>query len=120
MFKILNSTTEDVVALKVEGKIQKSDYDELHKHIETKTNDHQKINMYMELENIEGVTPKAALDDVMTYFKYVTDFGKIAVVGEEKWGSLIAGTSGEFYSAHIRFFTMKQKEQAKNWIENKT
>jgi hypothetical protein len=120
MFNILENTNNNLVAIRIEGKINKRDYDDLLPVIEKKRNEHSNINMYLEFHDIEGVTPKAALDDIMTYFKYVADFDKIAVIGEDNWGNLLESTSNTFYSARIRFFSFSQKEQAKNWIENET
>lgn len=116
MFNVLDFTRNDLVAIQVEGKIDKKDYKELGELVENKGKDHEKINMYLEFKNIEGVTPKAALDDIMTYFKYVTRFNKIAVLGEESWGNLLASTSNEFYSAEIRFFRLDRKQEAKAWL----
>ena len=117
MFNILEKTHNNLVAIRIEGKINKKDYEDLLPVIEKKSNEHSNINMYLEFHKIEGVTPKAALDDIMTYFKYVADFDKIAVIGEDNWGNLLESTSNAFYSARIRFFSFNQKEQAENWIE---
>jgi hypothetical protein len=116
MFEILDITKNNVIAINIEGRINKRDYDELLPIVEEKSRQFGKISMYLEFNNIKGVTPKAALDDIMTYFKYATKFDKIAVIGEEHWGSLLASTSKEFYSANIRYFKLKQKEDATSWI----
>lgn len=117
MFKVLGDfSSKHLIGIHVEGKIEKSDYESLQSMIQEKSEKYGSLNMYLEFHNIQGVTPKAALDDIMTYFKYLTDFRKIAVVGEERWGILLSSTSSEFYSAKIRFFTHEKHEEAKKWI----
>ncbi len=116
MFHILENTGNNLVAIRIEGKINKRDYNDLLPVIEQKRNEHSHISMYLEFYNIQGVTPKAALDDIMTYFKYVADFDKIAVIGEDNWGNLLQSTSNEFYSANIRFFNLDRKQEAKSWL----
>ncbi|MGY8914825.1 MAG: STAS/SEC14 domain-containing protein, partial [Flavobacteriales bacterium] len=49
---------------------------------------------------------------------HAKDYEKIAMVGDKKWQEWIAQFMKPFTNADIRYFDLKDKETAKQWIKN--
>lgn len=117
MFKILDITKDDLVAIEVDGKLKKGDYDKITPLIEKTVKDFGKIRLYIQLDNVDGIEPKAFREDVKTYLKHFNHMKKIAVVGKNQWEKMWAGLTGPFVSGEIKYFEFQKIETARVWIK---
>ena len=78
MFKVLDITKGDLIAIKVDGKLKKSDYDKIIPIMDKTVNDFGKIKLYIQLDNVDGIEPKAFREDVMAYLRHFNHMKKIA------------------------------------------
>lgn len=116
MFKILDFTKRDLIAISINGKIKENDYDKVTPLIEKTVKEYDKFKLYIQIDNIEGIEPKAFRKDVKTYFKHFSDVSKIAVVGETDWQKLWSDLASPFVSGEIKFFPHGKVVDAREWI----
>ena len=116
MFKALDLTNRDLIAIQVDGHLDKSDYDKITPLIEKTVKEYGKIKLYIQIDNIDGIEPKAFAEDVKTYFKHFNHINRIAVVGENDWQKLWANLANPFVSGEIKFFRHGEVVEARKWI----
>ncbi|HKJ42596.1 MAG TPA: STAS/SEC14 domain-containing protein [Sunxiuqinia sp.] len=116
MFKLLNLTKANVLAIQIDGKVKGEDYQSITPLIDGRVKEYGKIRFYIEIESIEGIEPAALKEDLKTYIKHFNHMEKIAVVGKTKWEKLWANLASPFVSGEIKYFTNNQIDDAKQWI----
>ena len=116
MFRVLDLTNKDLIAIQIDGKINKSDYEKITPLIDKTVKEYGKIKLYIQIDNIEGIEPKAFAQDVKLYFKHFNHMNKIAVVGETNWQKLWANLASPFVSGKIKFFPHGEVVAARKWI----
>jgi len=116
MFKVLDLTNKDLIAVSINGKIEKKDYDKITPLIEKTVKEYGKVKLYIQINNIGGIEPKAFMEDVKTYFKHFDDISKIAVVGETSWHKLWTELASPFISGEIEFFSHSETVEARDWV----
>lgn len=117
MFQILSFTKENIVALHATKKITAEDYKKIQPLLKKTVADFGSIDLYIEVENIEGIKPMALWEDFKTYFSYVNKINKIAVVGEDNWTKALATSIKPFIKGDVKYFTADQSLDAKKWID---
>jgi len=116
MFKILDFTQNNVIAFEVSGKIEKEDYDKLTPILEKTEREYDKINLFIELNELKGMTLKALLEDIKTYFKNIRKIRKAAIVGKNGIEKGLTEATNFVVHAEIRYFSRKEYESARKWI----
>jgi len=117
MFNILDKTFGNVIAIEVDGHIEKKDYEKVNPLVEKAVREFGKVRLYIQITKIEGIQPSAFIEDVKTYLKHFKDLEKVAVVGNSKWHKFWSGLAGPFLSGELKYFTLDQITEAKAWIE---
>ncbi|WP_340114703.1 STAS/SEC14 domain-containing protein [Maribellus mangrovi] len=117
MFKILDITKSELIAIKVDGKLKKVDYDKVTPLIEKAVKDFGKIKLYIQLNDVEGIEPKAFREDVKTYLKHFNDMKKIAVVGKNRWEKMWSDLASPFISGEVKYFDYTEIESAREWVQ---
>jgi hypothetical protein len=118
MFQILSFTKDNIVAIRAKDKVTKDDYEKIDPLLTKTVKDHDKINLYLEIMDIKGVTPKAMWEDFKAYFNYVNRIKKIAVVGEDNWTRALTVTIRPWMKGEVRYFTANESLEAKRWIDS--
>jgi len=120
MFKILDFTENNLVAFKVKGKIEKSDYDKLKALLEKNAREYDTQKVYLELspDDIEGIEPKALWEDFKIFFKHIRKLEKLAIVGDTGVVEKTAKVTKPFIAGEIKYFTDKEAVKAKEWVQN--
>ncbi len=119
MFTILDFTKDDLVAFKVKGKIEKTDYDKLNALLDKNSREYDKQKVYIEIEpeDIEGIEPQALWEDIKTFFKHIKNLDKLAIVGNSSVVEKTAKVSKPFISGEVRFFSDKEAITAREWVK---
>lgn len=118
MFKILDKTLGNLIAIEVDGHINKSDYDKVTPLIEKAVREYGKVKVYIQIVKIEGIEPSAFMEDIRTYFKHFNNVEKLAVVGNNKWQKFWTGLAGPFISGEVKFFEQSETAEAQTWVES--
>lgn len=117
MLQILGQTEGNVIATKAIEKLTKSDYAVLLPVLINRLQTYKKIRWYFEMENFQGWELKAFWEDVKFDAQHANDFEKIAMVGEKKWQEWMTDLMKPFTEAEIKFFEMKERNTALEWIK---
>ena len=118
MLQLLEETKGDLVALRVSGHVDRNDYEIMLPLLEEKIKQYGKISVYAELQDLEDISFKALWEDLKFDFKHAADFKKAALVGEQNWLDWLVIASSPFTSAKVKHFTLDQRLQALDWIQN--
>ncbi|WP_339736769.1 STAS/SEC14 domain-containing protein [uncultured Sunxiuqinia sp.] len=116
MFKLLNLTKDNLIAIKIDGKVRKEDYQMITPLINGRVKDYGKIRMYIEIESIEGVEAAALKEDLKTYIRHFNHMEKIAVVGKSKWQKLWSNLASPFISGEMKYYSEEEITDAVRWI----
>lgn len=116
MVQILHSEKDNLISVKLTGKISENDVEKIHPIIHRIIEKGKKVDFYFEMEDFEGYTLQGLWEDLKVDSSHITDYGRMAFVGENKWQEWAAKATDFFTSSEVKFFEKKSKEQAKNWI----
>jgi len=117
MIHILKSEKDNLISAKLSGKISESDVEKIHLLIHNIIKKGKKADFYFEMENFEGYTLKGFWEDIKVDSAHISDYGKMAFVGEKNWQEWAAKATDFFTSSEVKYFELKDKEQAKIWIK---
>ncbi|MGC9344291.1 MAG: STAS/SEC14 domain-containing protein, partial [Bacteroidales bacterium] len=68
MFKILDITKDNLIGFRASGKIEEEDYEKLNPILEKTKKEQEAIRLYIEIGELHGITFKALIKDIVTYF----------------------------------------------------
>ncbi|MGK7393358.1 MAG: STAS/SEC14 domain-containing protein [Candidatus Cyclobacteriaceae bacterium M3_2C_046] len=115
MIKLIETDKEKVLGLEVTGKINKQDYELINPKIDNAIKKYGKINLYLEIKDLEGFTPKAAWEDFKE-IKHWNEFEKIAIIGKDDWETMVTGLTNLVIPGEVRYFDFSEKHIALDWI----
>ncbi|HEA21967.1 hypothetical protein LCGC14_0450330 [marine sediment metagenome] len=117
MIQILNIEKENLIATKINGKITKRDIEKLHPLIHNIVEKGNKVDFYFEMEDIDGFDLEGLWADLKVDVAHLSDYGKMAFVGDKKWQKWAAKATDFFTGSEARHFEPTEKEKAKKWIQ---
>ncbi len=118
MIQLVPMPVDNVIGVRISGKMEKADIDKTAKAIEEKLAVHDKVNIYAEIESFEGISLEALIADIRFAFPHLRDFEKKAIVSEKHWiESLVAIGDKLFPSADVRHFSFDRKDEAIKWVQ---
>jgi hypothetical protein len=116
MVSSIETKRENLVAVRLTGTLDKQDYDRLVPVLEARIHQFGKIDLYWEMDAVQGWQPAGLWEELKFDVRHVNNFRKVAIVGDKQWEKWIAQLAGLFTSADIRYFDVHQKEQAMAWL----
>lgn len=117
MITLISLDCPSVVAMSIEGKIERKDIDQIGQAIEEKLQQYPRLQAYVEVKQFGWITPDALLEDLKIGFNHFKDFEKKAVVCDAKWiKSLLPVARQLFPSLEVACFSWPEQEQARLWI----
>jgi hypothetical protein len=119
MFEILEEWRgDDVIALRVSGKLLHDDYESLVPKLEKLIEQHGAVRCLIDVTELDGVELRAVWDELRFDLKHASDVSRCAVVGERAWERwATAAARPIFRKAEVRFFERADFEQALAWIK---
>ncbi len=100
------------------GKLDDEDYDQILPLVRSKVKEYGKVSWYFQMEDFKGWTMNAFWRDLQFDFRNSDKMEKIAMVGENKWEEVMSDFMKPFTRAEIRYFDLKDKDEARKWIES--
>jgi hypothetical protein len=116
MFKILDLTKDNLIAFKIQGEIEKSDYALLQALLEKTEREFDTRKLYVEIANVEGIEPAAFWEDIKTYFRHFKDIDKVAFLCPGSFCMSLAKLSQPFISGEVKVFREEELMAAREWI----
>ncbi|MDX5347130.1 MAG: STAS/SEC14 domain-containing protein [Hymenobacteraceae bacterium] len=119
MIQLLEEPKDELVMLKMVSKLDQKDYDQVVPFLEKQIKQYGKIKVYLEIEDLEGMTAQAMWQEVKFDLSHRTDFAKIAITGDAEWLEWLARVSSYLIPAPIRHFKLSDKAAALQWLREK-
>ncbi|MCH9691639.1 MAG: STAS/SEC14 domain-containing protein [Gammaproteobacteria bacterium] len=79
--------------------------------------DHPRINVLMDMTELEGWEMRAAWDDLKLGLQYGQQFQRIAMVGNRRWQQVAAKLASWFIGGEAQFF--EQQAPALEWLNQR-
>lgn len=119
MMNLITFPNENVVGLNIHGKVSTEELEQVTDAIESKLEQHEKLRLYVEMEDFEGMSFEAFFKDLKFGVKNWDRFDKEAIVTDKDWMEKIAGAADKvFRNIEVRTFEPENKDQAKEWVLN--
>lgn len=116
MVSIEKAPNQNILYTTAINKLDEKDYDRFLPVAEEILDRYGKIRWYFEMNDFDGWTAESLWTDVKFDFKHTDDFEKIAIVGRKEWMDWMTQMMKPFTSADVRFFSLKERDLAKEWI----
>jgi len=123
MLQILDITQKNIIATRADDNLGINDYEKIHPLIHNIIRTGKKVSWYFEMESntpeISGGFRENRLPEIKyskTDFTHADDIDKIAIVGEQKYLTLMYSIMKPFTKARIVYFGITEKEKAIQWI----
>jgi hypothetical protein len=114
--EIKETADSNVLEVRVTGKLSKEDYGRFVPSTEQLIAQHGKIRVLFEMHDFHGWELGALWEDVKFDVKHFRDIERLAIVGETRWEKGMATFCKPFTTAKIRYFDIKDIDQARAWI----
>lgn len=108
--------SDNTIGFLLQGKIDLYAIDELNHVIAEKLQKYQKINLYLEDDNITKFTLGSVYKQVAYKFANGSRFNKIALVTNRKWIRLFGNLDDILLKATVRSFPVEKRMDAMDWI----
>jgi hypothetical protein len=112
--------TEDaggkVLAIKINGKLSKEDYEQFVPKVEELIKQQGKVRILMEMHDFHGWEMGALWEDIKFDVKHFRDIERLAMIGESKWEAGMAVFCKPFTTAKIKYFDASNADDARQWI----
>lgn len=117
MIEFLDFNKLDLVATRVSGKITKEDFQKLKEELIKKFNMYGRLKWFYEMENFEGWELNTFFEDLSFSLRSMNKFTRVAFIGDR----FIEDVMAKFYKliapAEVKFFDLKDRESAYEWIK---
>jgi hypothetical protein len=121
MFRELDFSKENVVAIEINGDIRLEDYDLLIGLMDRAKKIYNNTRLFVHINNIGGIALQDMTQDLKKYFKDVEYLEKVAVVGSHPIDKIVAKIADPYVEesgGKVKYFSANRIVEAKNWILN--
>ncbi|HEX4085047.1 MAG TPA: STAS/SEC14 domain-containing protein [Chthoniobacteraceae bacterium] len=113
----INPPVDNILWVKVSGKLSKEEYADLVPSWEQMIARHGKLRLLFQMEpGFTGWEPGAALDDVKFSVSHRNDLERVAMVGNKKWEEWVSKIGKMLVNSEVRYFEDSELEQAQEWL----
>lgn len=118
MMEYQNNPSNNIVEIRVEGKITEADFDRVTSQLKADIEKHGKLRILEEIHNFGGMDPITLWKDARFGLAHVNDFTHAAIVADAKWMRTFAAAIDSVLSAQVKAFEASQIEEARTWLAN--
>jgi hypothetical protein len=121
MIKIDSKSHDNIIGLKVDGKLLKDDYKTVIPQLEQIISEHGAFRCLIEITGLKGGELGAFWEEIKFDTKHYKQIEQCAIVGDPSWHQWMTKLSKLiFLKAKIEHFEPDQIDQAWKWIEQDT
>jgi hypothetical protein len=117
VIELLDFEQKYLVAAKISGKLNEQDIKKIHPLIHDILECGRKVNFYFEVDEFEGYTIKGLWRDLKIDSAHMSEYGKMAFVGDKKWHEWAVKATDFFTTSDVRFFEIDQQNEALSWLK---
>jgi hypothetical protein len=119
MIQMIEVQREDVLAFRIEGRIEKADIDALAEGVERRMKKYDRIRAYVEAGEITGIAVEAVFADLAFAFTHVWDVERKAVVSDDRWHQVLLEFAEQLFpSVDAKHFRPAERALALEWIQD--
>jgi len=119
MIEHIDVERSDVVAIRIVGKVERSDIDDLNRVVDAKLDRYDRIRVYVEVEEFEGISVDALMADLGLTIPHIEQVDRKAVVGGGTWLAIAVDFADHLFpGAEARHFSIRERELALVWIQD--
>lgn len=115
MIVLLPGTSDNVIGVKVIGKLTAADFIENVPEIEAIIARHGRVRFLVDLTAFDGWDWHAAWDDFAFGIRHWGDIEKMAVITDSRWEDLAANIAGALMHAEVKSYRLPEIEHAWEW-----
>ncbi len=116
MFNAIDYPDQNLLSFKLAGKLTKADYASVVPTLDAKVKRWDKVNVYVEIGDLDAVTLPALWEEIKQDAKHFNDFNRAAVVSDDSvLLKAAAAVIGAVTPAEVKYFTSSQKAEALRW-----
>ena len=113
----INPPVDNVLWVKVNGKLSKEEYAELVPSWEQMIARYGKFRLLFQMEaGFDGWEPLAAWDDLKFSVSHRNEMERVAIVGDKKWETLVAKLGAVLVNSEVRYFDDSRLDAAQQWL----
>ncbi len=117
MITLIPFDADNVVGLRVDGRIDAADMDRIAAVCRDKLARHRKLRVYVEVPSFEGISMEAFFKDLKIGLSEWNRYDKEAVVTDEPWLAKVTAATGHLVPGlEVKAFPSVQAAAAKAWI----
>jgi len=102
----------------VSGMVVKADYENFVPEFEQLVAAHGKWRVLFDVTELSGWDAGALWEEIKFDVKHLSDFERIAVIGDQKWAEVMTSLCRPFAHAELRYFDEDHIEEARKWLDN--
>ncbi|WP_234570563.1 STAS/SEC14 domain-containing protein [Rhodohalobacter sp. 614A] len=119
MTGFIDIDADNVVGIRIDGKISEQEFDAITARLEEKMSKHSTVRIYAEIKSLGGMSPETFFKDLKFGLQNWDRFDKEALVTDKKWLEKIIDISDHLFpSIEVEAFSFDEKKKAKIWIQN--
>lgn len=117
MIEITHSRQDDIILVRVIGKVSRMDVELAEPEIEQALElAGDPLKVMIRLEDFEGWEIGALWEDLKFTVEHRRKFGRTAVIGERAWERWATNLAAPFADAEMRFFEYDREDEAREWL----
>ncbi|MHC4410540.1 MAG: SpoIIAA family protein [Planctomycetota bacterium] len=119
MLEIIDIGAENVLACRIDGKIELDDIERVKTRVEEILADHEKVRVYAEVESFDGISFSALWEDLKMGFGNLKKFSHKAVVSDKRWMANMAKVADKIFPfIELKQFPTEERDAAIEWIKS--
>lgn len=116
MFEVLDEGGNDRIGLRVWGKVDRRDLQELRALLEGALERHPSLRVLVAVDGLEGVRAGALLRELEPALRHLPRIERVAVVGGREWETWWEPMAARVERPRVRFFDAGQTVAAWGWL----
>ena len=116
MLDIKGAAQGELLEITTEGTATQDDLHAFKEALKAKTMQEEPLNALFVFKNIQGITPKALLEDIKT-LPYVKSIKKAAIVSDGTFSKLDETISSMIPGVEIAQYTIGEINEARSWLQ---
>lgn len=116
MIETIDTGCANVVGWKLHGTLHDEDYRRFIPQIESVLTAAGKLRLFVQFEDFHGWDLHAAWDEFKFGISHLSDFERIAIVGDRRWEKWLAVLRKPFTTAKVKYFDRCQVDEAWKWL----
>ena len=117
MMQVIQFEADNVVGMRIQGKVEQPDLDQVKREVERRLERHDRIRVYVEVAEFEGMSVDAFLEDLKFGADNWNRFDKEAVVVDQAWLRKVTAMADKLVpQIDVRAFSVAETDKARQWV----